>query len=152
MSHRELITQQLQASMDEASAVGLCELITTYNFREPLIDGIRRGDPFLWKSEQVRELIAKTLAGEKPPKGRPKVLDHEHRNLRVMIFLHYWHATGLPVYADIKNGRETACDKAAECFHLHEQTVRGIWKERRKDAHPLYDIAKRAGAAKKETK
>ena len=146
MSHREMLTKQLQDGIDEASAVGLCNLFRIYNVREPLIDAIKRGESYLWKSEQVRELMAEALAGFKKQKGRPANLDIESRNFAIMCELHYLFACGIPLYADSKKeGKTTACEIVAARRHLHEETVKQVWKEKKNDDHPLYATARKAG-------
>lgn len=145
MNHREKITQDLQAAIDETSAAGICELYQSYNVREPLIDAIKRGDGFLWRSEKARELIASVMAGAKQQKGRPKNLDIEHRNLKLMCELHYLRGRGVTMYATSNSKKLTACEQIAQRYHLEEQTIRELWKANRESENALYRVAFKAG-------
>lgn len=150
MSHREMLTKQLQDGIDEASAVGLCNLFRIYNVREPLIDAIKRGEAYLWESDEVRSLIADVMAGAKQGKGRPKKLEIEQRNFRLLCELHYLSGAGVTMYATTVTNKQTACEIIAERYHLEESTIRDLWKARKSESHPLFSVANKAGKASRE--
>ncbi|MBD3655514.1 hypothetical protein [Marinobacter sp.] len=150
MNRRELITQQLQDSIDEATARGLCDLYAVYNVREPLLAAIRAGEPSLLASEYARSFIAEILSrAKREDNARPRNLDIQARNFRLLAELHYLNGAGVPMYGTSKADKATACEQIAARYHLTEQTVRDLWKARKQEEHPLFSAARKAGKATK---
>ena len=150
MNNRDKITRDLQRNLEQAAAAGLCELFKSYNVRQPLLDAIKRGEAYLWESDEVRSLIADVMAGAKQGKGRPKNLDIEQRNFRLLCELHYLSGAGVTMYATTATNKQTACEIIAERYHLEESTIRELWKARKSEGHPLFSVANKAGKASRE--
>jgi|GEM_PF-6497295 len=146
MNRREVITQQLQSRINDATARGLCDLYSIYNVREPLVAAIRAGEPSLLTSDYAREFIADILmSAKRSEKARPRNLDIQNRNFRMLCELHYLNGTGTPMYGTSKADRETACTIIAQRYHLTEESVRELWKRKKSEEHPLFTVARKAG-------
>ena len=150
MNRRELITRQLQAGINDATARGLCDLYSVYNVREPLLAAIRAGESSLWASDYARDFIAGILGrAKREAKARPRNLSIQERNFRLLCELHYLNGAGVTMYGTSKADKETACMMIANRYHLTEETVRELWKNKKSEEHTLFTVARKAGESTK---
>lgn len=137
------ITEQLQQNIDDAAAKGLYDLYTIYDVREPLLNAIQTGEGYILRSELIRSLIVSEMKKSKRANRKPKSLDIEQRNFKILCELHYLNGQGVTVYGDSKKLTQTGCEILAAKYHLSPDSIKDLWKN--KTPHPLYNVAFKAG-------
>lgn len=124
------INQKLQQQLDELSEKHIINLFEHYDDRVPLIDAVKSGEQFIWKSSLLRNFIAeKLMTAPRKTKGRPPSLQNDMQSLNIMMYLYYLRGAGVHVKGVKKDGSPSACEIVAKFFHKEPDTIESVWKK-----------------------
>lgn len=135
-SGKEKIAADFKKSLDEYTATRAFDRFLDYNEKTELVELIRTGFPCLWESEQHREKLADIVGGKiKPRRRRPKDSGIQERNRKILCMYHYLRG---------QDNKHDYCRRVvAAKFHLDDETIKGIWKQRVES--PLFDVCFKYG-------